>query len=150
MKNTKKLTAILLTMAMLISILTMFASAASTVDSGSIGGGLLPACGQYLRKVLAPCRAAVITDSTVAPLYLEPVRQSLLAAGFTVSTYVFPAGEAHKNFETLAGILEFLAEAHLTRTDCVAALPEFNEQLRSEEHTSELQSQPKSRMPSSA
>ena len=38
MKNTKKLTAILLTMAMLISILTMFASAASTVDSGSIGG----------------------------------------------------------------------------------------------------------------
>ena len=33
----------------------------------SIGGGLLPACGQYLRKVLAPCRVAVIADSTVAP-----------------------------------------------------------------------------------
>ena len=37
MKNTKKVTAILLTMAMLIGMMTMFASAASTVDSGSIG-----------------------------------------------------------------------------------------------------------------
>ena len=88
----------------------------------TIGAGLLSRCGQQLRDVLPPCHVAVITDSTVAPLYLEPVRQSLLAAGFTVSTYVFPAGEAHKNFETLAGILEFLAESHLTRTDCVAAL----------------------------
>ena len=38
MKNTKKLTAILLTMAMLIGMLTVYASAATIVDSGSIGG----------------------------------------------------------------------------------------------------------------
>ena len=88
----------------------------------SIGSGLLSQCGQQLRDVLPLCHVAVITDSTVAPLYLETVKQSLLAAGFTVSAYVFPAGEAHKNLETLSGILEFLAEAHLTRTDCVAAL----------------------------
>ena len=37
MKNTKKLTAILLTMAMLVGMMTMFASAANTIDSGSIG-----------------------------------------------------------------------------------------------------------------
>ena len=88
----------------------------------TIGSGLLPRCGQQLRDVLPLCHVAVVTDSTVAPLYLETVKQSLAAAGFTVSSYVFPAGEAHKNLETLAGILEFLAEAHLTRTDCVAAL----------------------------
>ena len=88
----------------------------------SIGSGLLPVCGQQLRGILPLCHVAVITDSTVAPLYLETVTASLKDAGFTVSSYVFPAGEAHKNFETLAGILEFLAEAHLTRTDCVAAL----------------------------
>ena len=88
----------------------------------SIGGGLLHTCGQRLREVLAPCRVAVITDSTVAPLYLKTVTGSLTAAGFTVCSYTFPAGEGSKNFTTLAAILEFLAEQHLTRTDCVAAL----------------------------
>lgn len=88
----------------------------------AIGSGLLPACGQRLRDILGPCHAAVIADSTVAPLYLGTVTASLEAAGFAVSSYVFPAGEAHKNFETLSAILEFLAEERLTRTDCVAAL----------------------------
>ena len=88
----------------------------------SIGGGLLTACGQRLREVLAPCRVAVITDSTVAPLYLKTETGSLEDAGFTVCSYIFPAGEGSKNFTTLAAILEFLAEQHLTRTDCVAAL----------------------------
>ena len=88
----------------------------------SIGGGLLHTCGQRLREVLAPCRVAVITDSTVAPLYLKTATGSLEDAGFTVCSYIFPAGEGSKNFTTLAAILEFLAEQHLTRTDCVAAL----------------------------
>ena len=88
----------------------------------SIGGGLLKSCGQHLRDVLAPCRVAVITDSTVAPLYLKTVTGSLEGAGFTVCSYIFPAGEGSKNFTTLSAILEFLAEQHLTRTDCVAAL----------------------------
>ena len=88
----------------------------------SIGGGLLHTCGQRLREVLAPCRVAVITDSTVAPLYLKTVTGSLEGAGFTVCSYIFPAGEGSKNFTTLSAILEFLAKQRLTRTDCVAAL----------------------------
>ena len=88
----------------------------------SIGGGLLHTCGQRLREVLVPCRVAVVTDSTVAPLYLKTVTGSLEGAGFTVCSYIFPAGEGSKNLTTLASILEFLAEQRLTRTDCVAAL----------------------------
>ena len=88
----------------------------------TIGPGLLHDCGHLLRDVLPPCHVAVITDSTVAPLYLGTVTTSLQTAGFAVSSYVFPAGEAHKNFETLSGILEFLAEERLTRTDCIIAL----------------------------
>ena len=87
-----------------------------------IAPGLLGRCGALLRDVLSPCRVAVVTDSTVAPLYLERVTASLTGAGFSVVSYVFPAGEAHKNMETLSAILEFLAREHLTRTDCVAAL----------------------------
>ena len=87
-----------------------------------IAPDLLGRCGALLRDVLSPCRVAVVTDSTVAPLYLERVTASLTGAGFSVVSYVFPAGEAHKNMETLSAILEFLAREHLTRTDCVAAL----------------------------
>lgn len=88
----------------------------------TIGPGLLKECGQRLKEVVPLCHMAVVTDSNVAPLYLETVKSSLLEAGYKVSAYVFPAGEGSKNFDTLSGILEFLAEEHLTRADCVAAL----------------------------
>lgn len=89
----------------------------------AIGPGLLKDCGARLREALPPpCRMAVVTDSTVGPLYLETVTESLSAAGYAVSAYTFPAGEGSKNFETLSGILEFLASEHLTRTDCLTAL----------------------------
>jgi len=87
-----------------------------------IGGGLLRDCGVQLRKILGLCHVAVITDSTVAPLYLGTVSNSLREAGFAVSSCVFPAGEEHKNLSTLSDILEFLAEERLTRTDCIVAL----------------------------
>ena len=87
-----------------------------------IGSGLLGRCGSLLRPVLPACRMAVISDSIVAPLYLNTVTDSLQTAGYGVCSYVFPAGEANKNFETLSGILEFLAEERLTRTDCIVAL----------------------------
>ena len=87
-----------------------------------IGPGLLAECGLRLSQAVPLCHMAVVSDSTVAPLYLEKVKASLSEVGYKVSTYVFPAGEGSKNFDTLSGILEFLAEKHLTRTDCVAAL----------------------------
>ena len=88
----------------------------------SIGSGLLSCCGPRLREIMPACHIAVITDTTVAPLYLDRVTDSLCAAGFTVSSFAFPAGEAHKTLATFSDILEFLAEHRLTRTDCVVAL----------------------------
>lgn len=88
----------------------------------SIGPGLLQKSGQRLKPLLGECRVAVITDSTVAPLYLETVLRSLEQAGFATCSHVFPAGEGHKTLSTLSDLLEFLASQHLTRTDCVAAL----------------------------
>lgn len=87
-----------------------------------IGSGLLDRCGQLAAEALTPCRAAVVTDSNVAPLYLSRVEESLRAAGFSVCAHVFPAGEARKNLSTLSDILEFLAQEQLTRSDCVVAL----------------------------
>ena len=88
----------------------------------SIGPGLLNSCGELLIHSLPPCRIAVITDSHVAPLYLDAVTRSLHNSGFAVSPFVFPAGEAQKNLTTLSDVLEFLVDQQLTRSDCVAAL----------------------------
>ena len=87
-----------------------------------IGSGLLSACGTSLAQIMPLCHIAILSDSTVAPLYLETVSTSLQRAGFAVSSFVFPAGESHKNFDTLSDILEFLAEERMTRTDCIVAL----------------------------
>lgn len=87
-----------------------------------IGPGLLDRCGAFLRELLPPCRAAVVSDSTVAPLYLERAVQGLRAGGFRVSAHVIPAGETHKNLKVLSRLLEELAAARLTRSDCVVAL----------------------------
>lgn len=88
----------------------------------TIGPGLLGECGRLLNEALPPCHMAVVTDSTVAPLYLEKAVTGLQEAGYQVSAYIFPAGEGSKNLHTLSNILEFLAEARLTRAGCVAAL----------------------------
>jgi len=87
-----------------------------------IGPGLLKTCGESLAPVIGPCRLGLVVDSTVAPLYLDTVTDSLRRAGYDAAVYIYPAGEAHKNFDTLAEILEFLASRQLTRSDCVAAL----------------------------
>ncbi len=87
-----------------------------------IGKNLLGSCGDIIGEAVKPCRSAIITDSTVEKLFLETVAESLRNTGFTVSSFSFPAGEQSKTIETLSNILEFLAENHLTRTDCVIAL----------------------------
>ena len=88
----------------------------------SIGPGLLGECGARLGTLLDTRRVAVVTDDTVAPLYLDTVRDSLRAAGFAVSALALPAGERHKHLGTLGRVLEFLAEERLTRADCLLAL----------------------------
>ncbi len=87
-----------------------------------IGNGLLEKCGEYLAAVLKSRSAAIITDSNVQPLYLEKVKKSLQDSGFSVCSFCFDAGEPSKNMTTLSQILEFMAENHLTRQDCVIAL----------------------------
>lgn len=87
-----------------------------------IGKGLLSKCGEIAKKAVGTCRAAIITDSNVEGLYLRAAVDSLEKAGYSVSTYAFPAGETSKNMQVLSDILEFLASVPLTRTDCVFAL----------------------------
>lgn len=87
-----------------------------------IGGGLIKQAGSYVLKITVPCKAAIISDSNVFPLYGNTLKNSLINCGFSVIEYVFEAGESSKNLQTYFSILNFLAENAITRSDIVIAL----------------------------
>lgn len=95
---------------------------ASTPYEVIIGTELLGDCGALAARVITPCKACIVTDDTVASLYLDRVKSSFSLAGYEVVSFVFPHGEASKNTATLIELLEFLAEERLTRSDCMVAL----------------------------
>lgn len=70
----------------------------------------------------AGAKAAVISDSNVFPIYGERVLSSLREAGFSPSSFVFPAGESSKQLSTVGDMLGFLAQQGLTRSDFLVAL----------------------------
>lgn len=84
--------------------------------------GILDRAGEEAAKVISPCRAAILTDSNVAKLYLAKLEKSLALSGFSPVSFTFDAGEESKNPETLLSFLNFLAEQNITRSDCIFAL----------------------------
>ena len=99
--------------------ITVSASKAYAVH---IGAGLLNSLGREAAAVCKVGKAAIVSDSNVWPLYGQQAAASLQSAGFQTVSYVFPAGEESKNGNTYLSLLNFLAENHLTRTDCIIAL----------------------------
>lgn len=87
-----------------------------------IESGALSRVGEYAKSIGLSGKACVVSDSCVAPLYLEKVAASLENAEFEVCSFIFPAGEASKNINTFGDILNFLAENHFSRKDTVFAL----------------------------
>ena len=87
-----------------------------------IGAGLLQNIGINVSKVIKPCKAAIVSDSNVFPLYGQAAKTELQNAGFEVIHFIFPAGEESKNGTVYIKLLNFLAESQLTRSDCLIAL----------------------------
>lgn len=87
-----------------------------------IGQGILGSVGAELAALGKSRTAAIVSDSTVFPLYGKAVTDSLEDAGFSVVSFVFPAGESSKNADVYLRLLAFLAENHITRTDWIVAL----------------------------
>ena len=87
------------------------------------GSGLLDSCGKVMREVSPQStKLLIVSESNVAPLYLDRVKDSAVSEGLEVFTYVFEAGEASKNINTISGMWGVMAKAGFTRTDLVAAL----------------------------
>ena len=62
----------------------------------------------------------VVTNDTIAPLYLERAKQ--LLAGFEVATVILPDGEQYKNLDTLNTIFDALLEHRFNRGCTLVAL----------------------------
>lgn len=64
----------------------------------------------------------IVSDSNVAPLYLDHIKDQLTSAGYLADTFVFEAGEQSKTLSTVGDILGAMCDAGLTRSDFAVAL----------------------------
>jgi 3-dehydroquinate synthase len=84
-----------------------------------IGEGLLGERA-LLESALPPGPLLVVSNETVAPLYLARVRATL--AGRPLADCVLPDGEQYKTLATLARVFDALAAARISRDGAVLAL----------------------------
>jgi 3-dehydroquinate synthase len=85
-----------------------------------IGRALLDSAGARIAVAVPSGRCAVVSDSTVAGLYLERLKASL--GGLFLGEVVVAPGEASKCFPVLAKVSEQLLELGVERGDAVVAL----------------------------
>ena len=85
-----------------------------------IGSDLNPQ--SLLEPYIRGKQVMVVTNTTVAPLYLEHYVTAIEALGKTVATCILPDGEKYKNIEHLNLIFDALLEAGFNRDATVLAL----------------------------
>ncbi len=84
-----------------------------------IGKGLL-GDGALYTPYLAGRQVMIVTNETVAPLYLEAARRGLVQLG--PDTLVLPDGEQHKTLDTVERVFDALLEARYGRDATLVAL----------------------------
>ncbi len=98
-----------------------------TVDLGDrsypihIGAGLLNQA-ELILPHLAQKRVMVVTNTTVAPLYLARLTATLASGGVAATQVILPDGEAYKNWETLNLIFDALLTQRAERKTTLIAL----------------------------
>ena len=84
-----------------------------------IENGLLSRAAAVIGETFSPSRIHIVSDSTVAPLYLQKLEQQFT---LPVTHTVIPAGEEHKRLATVEGIYHDLLAVGMTRKDLIVAL----------------------------
>lgn len=87
-----------------------------------IGAGNLARIGEFLEQAGLRGKIAVVTNPTVAQLYLDPVGNALKLAGFDVTPVLIPDGEEFKTVKSLQAIYDRLIAERFERKSCVLAL----------------------------
>ena len=87
-----------------------------------VGSGLLGEAGALLAPRLPRQRVLVVSNPVVAAHWLEPLRESLTAAGVDVQPLLVADGEANKTLATVSDLLTRFLEHGAERTTSVIAL----------------------------
>lgn len=86
-----------------------------------IGNGLLQQA-ELILPHLKRKQVAIVSNTTVAPLYMHAIAQPLREAGVSVIEIILPDGEAYKNNETLQTIYDHLLQHRCERNTTLIAL----------------------------
>ena len=78
--------------------------------------------GALLARHVGGRKVAIVTNTTVAPLYLARLEEHLRAAGKDVTSIVLPDGEEHKNWASLMHIFDTLLANKADRKSTLVAL----------------------------
>lgn len=83
-----------------------------------IGSGITGS--DFLKKAIQGSQALVVTNETIAPLYLQPLLDS--CQGVQLDSLVLPDGEQYKNLDYLSKIFDELLQKKHSRTTTLIAL----------------------------
>lgn len=86
-----------------------------------IGSGVLSRHELFLPHIRQK-KVVVVSNATVAPLYLDLLRSTLEKAGISVLPVILPDGEQYKTWETLNLIFDALLGSHCERSTTLIAL----------------------------
>jgi shikimate kinase/3-dehydroquinate synthase len=86
-----------------------------------IGHGILQQV-DLIVSCLPQKRVAIVSNTTIAPLYLDNLRAALEKQGVISISIILPDGEVHKNWETLNLIFDALLKNHCERNTAILAL----------------------------
>ena len=86
-----------------------------------VGAGLLGRSELILTLLKVPA-VAIVSNQTIAPLYLSTLADGLRAGGVRIAEIILPDGEQHKNWQTLNHIYDALLENRCERATTVVAL----------------------------
>ncbi len=87
-----------------------------------VGESILAKAGELLLAAGLGGKVAVVSNPTVAQLFLDTVHEALTRSGFEVVPVLVPEGEEHKQVESLTKIYDRLIDERCERQSCVLAL----------------------------
>lgn len=77
---------------------------------------------QSIKHLLSNRKVAIITNETIAPIYLNDLVSEIPVEQHCIYTHVLPDGEQYKNTQSWLSILDFLAENQFNRSDLLISL----------------------------
>ncbi len=99
-----------------------------TVDLGTrsydilIAPGIIDNVGHLVDERMKTSKVIIVSDSNVAPIYMERLSISLSAVGINYDKIILPAGEGTKSFSNFENLLNNLLELGIERTTTLIAL----------------------------